>query len=101
MFYPKVLVFQLVTHLAPSYLTHWGWVTHICVGNLAIVVSDNGLSPGQRQAIIRTNAGILLIGPLGTNLSEIWIGIETFSLKKIHLKMSSGKCWPFFSASMC
>ena len=76
-------------------LTHWGRVTHICVGNLAIIGSDNGLSPGRRQAIIRSNAGILLIGPLGTNFSEIWIGIQTFSLKKIRLKMSSAKRRPF------
>ena len=38
-------------------------VTHICVANLAIIGSDNGLSPGRRQAIIWTNAGILFIGP--------------------------------------
>ena len=76
-------------------LSHWGRVTHICVGNLAIIGSDNGLSPGRRQAIIWTNDGILLIGPLGTNCSEIWIGIQTFALKKIHLKMSSAKWRPF------
>ena len=33
--------------------------------------SDNGLSPDRRQAIIWTNAKILLTGPLGTNCSEI------------------------------
>ena len=44
-------------------LTHWGRVTHICVFNLTTINSDNGLSPGRRQAIIWTNAGILLIGP--------------------------------------
>ena len=54
-------------------LTHWGRVTHICVGKLSIIGSDNGLSPGRRQAIIWTNAGISLIGPLGTNFSEILI----------------------------
>ena len=43
--------------------THWGQVTHICVNKLNIIGSDNGLSPGRRQAIIRTNAGILLIWP--------------------------------------
>ena len=48
-------------------LTHWSRVTHICVGNLAIIVSDNGLSPGRRQTIIWTKAGILLIGSLGTS----------------------------------
>ena len=57
--------------------THWGWVTHICVGNLTIIGSDNGLSPGRRQAIIWTNAAILLIE------------IQTFSFMKIHLEISS------------
>ena len=66
-----------------------------CVDKLTIIGSDNGLSPGRRQAIIWTNAGILLIGPLGTNSSEILIGIETFSFKKMHLKMSSAKWRPF------
>ena len=75
-------------------LTHWGRVTHICVTKLTIIGLDNGLSPGRRQAIIWTNAEILLIGALGTNVSEIWIKIDTFSLKKMHLKMSSGKRRP-------
>ena len=72
-------------------LSHWGRTTHICVGNLTIIGSDNGLSPDRRQAIIWTNAGILLIGPLGINFNEILIGIQTFSFKKIHLKISSAK----------
>ena len=70
-------------------------MTHISVGKIAIIGSDNGLSPEQRQAIIWTNAGILLIGPLGTNFSEILIEIQTFSLRKIRLKMSSAKCCSF------
>ena len=76
-------------------LTHWGWVAHICVSKLTIIGSDNGLSPGRRQAIIWTNAGILLIEPLGTNLSEILIGIQILSFKKMRLKMSSAKWRPF------
>ena len=75
-------------------LTHWGRVTHICVGKLIIIGSDNGLSPDRRQAIIWTNAGISLIGPLGTNFSEISIRIQTFSFKKMHLKMASAKWRP-------
>ena len=75
-------------------LTHWGRVTHICVSELTINGSDNGLSPGRRQAIIWTNAGILLIGAFGTNVSEILIKICTFSLKKMLLKMSSGNRRP-------
>ena len=70
-------------------------MTHICVSNLAIIGSDNGLSPGRRQAIIWTNAGLLLIGPLGTNFSEILIEILTFSFKKMRLKVSSAKWRPF------
>ena len=61
------------------HLTHWGRVTHICIGKLINIGSDNGLSPGRRQAIIWTNVGILLIRPLGTNFSEIVIEIQTFS----------------------
>ena len=80
-------------------LTHWGRATHICFGKLTTIGSDNGLPLGQRQAIIWTIAGILLIGPLGTNFSEILIGIRTFSLKKMHLKMASAKWRPFVSAS--
>ena len=75
-------------------LTHWGRVMHICISKLTTIGSDNGLAPDRRPAIIWTNAGILLIGPLGTNLSEILNGIYTFSLKKMHLKMSSGKWRP-------
>ena len=75
-------------------LTHWDRVTHICVGKLTIIGSDNGLSPGRRQAIIWTNDGILLIGPLETNFSEILSEIQSFSFKKMHLKMLSGKWRP-------
>ena len=74
---------------------HWGWGLHISVRKLTSIVSDNGLSPGWRLAIIWTNAGILLIGPLRTNFSEILIEIHTFSFKKMHLKMLSGIWRPF------
>ena len=75
-------------------LTHWGRVAHICVGNLAIIGSDNDLSPGRRQAIIWTNAGILLILTLRTNFSDFFREIRAFSFKKIYLKMSSWKWRP-------
>ena len=105
----KLALWQLLIYNAVAYimsmtsykrnitplLTHWGRVMHICIGNLTIIGSDNGLSPERRQAIIWTNAGILLIGPVGTNLSEISSKIHTFSFTKMHLKMSSGK-WRSF-----
>ena len=58
--------------------------------NKGIIASHNGLLPVQLQAIIWTNAGILLIGPIGIKFSEILIEIHTFSFK-IHSKTSSGK----------
>ena len=89
-------------HASPSLneLTHCDWVMHICISKLTTIGSDNGLSPGRRQAIIWTNAGILLIGPLVTNFSEISIKIYTLSFKKMHLKIleTGGH---FVSASMC
>ena len=53
-----------LTHFILS-LTHWGRVTH----THANIGSDIGLSPNRRQASIPTNAGILLIWPLGTNFT--------------------------------
>ena len=58
---------------------------YVCVSKLSIIGSDNGLSPGRR---------ILLIGPIGTNFCEILIKVHAFSLKKMHLNMSSGKWRP-------
>ena len=59
------------------------------------IASGNGLSPVQRQAITSTNAVVLSTGSLGTNLSEIRIKIQNFYFKKMHLKPSSAKWWPF------
>ena len=84
-----------------AYLSYWGQVTYICVGNLDIIGSDNGLSPGRRHAIIWTNARILLIWPLGTNFSEILIVFLRFSSRKCMSKFHLWKCGHFVSASMC
>ena len=76
-----------------SCLTHWGWVTHICVSKLTIIGSDNGLSPARCQAIIWTNDRVLLIGPLGTNFGEILIEFHAFE--------NVWKMTTILSASMC
>ena len=81
--------------LKSDMLTHWGRATHICVSKLTIIASDNGLSPGRRQAIIWNSAGILSIGLLGTNFSEILIKILTYSFKEMRLEVSSAKWRPF------
>ena len=61
-----------------------------------IIGSDSGFSPGRRQPIIWTNVRILLIGPLGTNFSEILIKIHTFPFMRMHLKMLPINWWPFY-----
>ena len=69
----EIILLKLLPHLPGVnkhlLLTHWGRVTHICVGKLTIIGSDNGLSPDRRQAIIWTNDGILLIGHLREHTS--------------------------------
>ena len=76
-------------------------MTHICVSYLTIISPDNGWSPGRRQAIIWTNAGLMLIGPLGINFCEILIEVHTFSFMKMHLKMSSAKWGSISSRPQC
>ena len=82
-------------HYIIQFSTHWGRVTHLCVSKLTIIGSNNDLSPGRRQAVIRTNAGILLLRPLVTNFNEMLIEILTFSFMKTRLKVSSAKWHPF------
>ena len=62
---PDLCVCILNIYLHPAGLLHRYWVNSVrhSGGNLTITGSDNGLSPDRHQAIIWTNAGILLIWP--------------------------------------
>ena len=60
------------------HLSHWCWMTHLCISKLTITGSGNGLSPGQRQVIIWTNTGILA-RPKG--------GLFRYHVKRIHFTM--------------
>ena len=91
----KLNILYSNSHWSWGFLTHWGRGMHTWFSKLTNTGSDNGLPPDWHQAIIWTNAGILLIGPLGTNLSEFMIGSHTLSFKKMHLKISSTKWHPF------
>ena len=75
MLWPSVLRQFRTSNLDHWTSTHWGRMTHICIGNLTII--------DWCQAIIWTNAGILLIGPLKTNFSEIFAEIITFSKENL------------------
>ena len=91
-----ILISRHMASLDYNKLTHLPLVLHICVSRLTIIGWDNGLSPIRRQAIIYSNAGLLLIGHLGTNISEILIKIQNVSFMKMHLKISPAKRRPFF-----
>ena len=80
---------------------HISWdILYTCVNKLTIIDSDNGLSFHRRQAIILINAGIVWIGPLGTNCSEIVIRIDAFSFKKCIWKCRPEHGDHFVSASI-
>ena len=72
-------------HDVISYLIEAEWRIY-ALATQAIIGSDNGLSPVRHQTINWTNAGILSIEPLGTNVSEILIEIQIFSFKKMHFE---------------
>ena len=55
---------------------------HICVSKLATIGPYNGLSPCWRQAIIWTNARIMLLGPSEIIFIWILIAIHTFYSRK-------------------
>ena len=77
---------------------HYNIVVDWCIYtpvNYANIGSHKGLLPVSCKAITWTNDGLLLIGPLGTNICDICLDIQIVSLKKMHLKMSFAKHWPF------
>ena len=54
---------------------------------VTVIGSDNGLPCIRWQAVILTNVGLLSIALLGTtNVDEIWLKIQHFSLKKMRLE---------------
>ena len=87
--------------LTNLFLTHRGRLTLICGSKLTITGSDNGLAPGRRQAIIWTNAGILLIWHLRTPFREIWIEIHISSCKKCIWKYRLRNVGHFVLAAIC
>ena len=88
----KLFIHTLSSTLQP--LTHWGRVAHICVGNLAIIGSDNDWAwwaPSRYMNEFRD----IVNRTIRINFDGILIGIHTFSFKKIYLKISSAKSWSF------
>ena len=102
------VVFKFQVHVCLCSLIHWGWVMHICIGKLTIIGSDNGLSPGQCQGIIWTNAGIVLIG-LKNKFQwnfywNLYVFIQEHALENVVWKMtailSQPQCVTVFNTSV-
>ena len=69
--YQAILIYAIILKvLKANLLAHWGRVTHICVSEIIKIGSDDGLSLGRRQAVIWTNAGIVLVWHLRTSFSD-------------------------------
>ena len=75
------------------------YLNHMC--DSTIIDWENGLSPGRRQAIMWTNARLLLIKPLQTKYSEILIKIHSLSFKKMCLKCRLWNGGRLVSDPMC
>ena len=73
----------------------WRYVVCFSYIDVSESCDVNSLMPGRCPAIICTHAGILLIRTLGTNFNEVLSEIHAFSFKKMHLKISSERWWPF------
>ena len=87
----KLTDFTHFNHIIKILLTHWGRVAHICVRKLAIIDSDNGLTPGRCQAIICWN---ILNGALGNKLQwnlhrNLYIFIQENVFENVVLKMTA------------
>ena len=77
-----------------SKLNQWGQVTHICVCKLTTISSDNRLLPDWRQAIMWTNAEMLLIGPTEISSSQqlnwkSYIFIQENTFENVACKMAA------------
>ena len=73
-----------------SMLTPWTLLSGYASLNWFLTGSDNGLSPVRHKAIIWTYDELLLIGPSGTNVSEVWIEIQQSSYQKTTFHLQNG-----------
>ena len=100
----SIVSYIYIRKLGMLRLTHLGRMTHICVANLTIIRSDNGLSPGRRQTIIWTNAGMKLhlrvsakrrLICLGLNELILWNTVPCMMCKYL------GTLWPELCNTLC
>ena len=91
---------QYASHGHGVSVTEWEYIyAYTCLKSSPLVphisVSEFGSALVQIMAWRRIGAGLLPIGPLGTNFHGIWIKMQNFSFKQMHLKTSSAKWRPF------
>ena len=76
--------------------SHRGRVTHMCIGNITRITSDNVLPPGRQPSHYLNQCWNVVNWTLRNELKWILIEIQTFSFKIMHMKMSSAKWRPFY-----
>ena len=76
-------------------LTHWGLVMHICHQPRPSLVQIMACRLFGAKPLSKPMLGYCELNSLRTNFSEILIKIQNFSLRKIHLKISSVKWRPY------
>ena len=79
------LMFSFDVVGSDTVLTHWGWVTHICVTNID---QHNAWSAPSHYL---TQCCIIVKWTLKNKLQWICSQNSNISFRKLHLKMSSGK----------
>ena len=90
---PTLGVFMKIKSSYLICLTHWGRVMHICFSKKKTFVQIMAFCLIGASHYLNQCWNIV-IGPVGTNFSEILIGIHILSFKKMYLKMLSGKLEP-------
>ena len=84
----SAVVYCIITNNS-TFLTHWGWLMHICVNKLAYERFRWWLDAClMLRLYIWTSASLFLTGPLGINFSDIWGKMQWFSFQKMTLEIS-------------
>ena len=84
-------------------IIEWGHTLKIYSNIYIMVYCINRSEPNDACMCLDSGtaqADLLPIEPLGTNVNDMLIKIQQFSLRKLYLKMSSANGGPFVSASM-
>ena len=93
-----MMAFRLFGTKSLHSISYWDLETetHICVNKLSRHWFRYWLVHVRCLAIIWTDVGLLSMGPWRSYFNKILIKIQQFTLKRMHVRMSSAKYWPSY-----